>query len=448
MGAIISEYNYVFFALAIFIFLGLYLIFFKVRFDILVIIHTCLLPIVVLEPSPADLLFILILFFSFKYKAIKLNVVFKKIKEQFIILSFFAIYIFIDLLSIFNSVDLYTAIRFFIITAYLILYSLFIYIYINENHYMHLAKAYIIGCTFSSLIGILGYFFWHSSFLLYDGDRIQSFFKDPNVFGPFLIPAIILLINGIVEQKVLTRKTIISSILVAINTLALILSFSRSAWAMLILGIGVYLILNIKKFNLVKIAGFIIATLIFLSVLWFVLPYDLKAFFLERAQFHVYDTNRFTVQQTGLSLTDHKIIGYGPGQFETVIGSQLDGTPYSAHSLYVRVLLENGIIGFLFLAIPIAYIFIKLLISNFKKRDYSKLTSPVLTSILCIILLNGFVVDTLHWRHLWLFIGLGLSCITGSDGIQNKLYIYISKKFRNYSKNIENFPEHTSGKGE
>ena len=51
-----------------------------------------------------------------------------------------------------------------------------------------------------------------------------------------------------------------------------------------------------------------------------------------------YDTERFSAQATGVQLGFEHPLGVGPGQFE-------HDQPVSAHSIYVRVLAEQGVLG-------------------------------------------------------------------------------------------------------
>jgi O-antigen ligase len=106
------------------------------------------------------------------------------------------------------------------------------------------------------------------------------------------------------------------------------------------------------------------------------------------------------------------VFGYGPGQYGPTVERVMD-SEYAAHSLYIRVMLENGIVGFItligFFSVVILYIFKICIHKVGREREIG----IVILSILCGILINSIVVDTLHWRHFWLFVGLGISLISG-----------------------------------
>ena len=89
-------------------------------------------------------------------------------------------------------------------------------------------SAYVLTATVISLAGIAGYFslFPHAHDLFAKYDRALGAFKDPNVFGPFLIwPALVVI------ERMLTRSVRIADVLVVgILLFGLLLSFSRGAW--------------------------------------------------------------------------------------------------------------------------------------------------------------------------------------------------------------------------
>ena len=89
-------------------------------------------------------------------------------------------------------------------------------------------SAYVLTATVVALAGIAGYLHLfpgaHTLFATYD--RALGAFKDPNVFGPFLIwPALVVL------ERMLARRVHFTDVLIVGSLLfALMLSFSRGAW--------------------------------------------------------------------------------------------------------------------------------------------------------------------------------------------------------------------------
>jgi O-antigen ligase len=123
------------------------------------------------------------------------------------------------------------------------------------------------------------------------------------------------------------------------------------------------------------------------------------SFLQERARFQSYDTTRFGVQETGIRLVAHHPLGIGPGQFEVA-------EPLSAHSTYIRALAEIGLLG---LASVLALMLATLVLAARNAaigRDTYGLGSAPLLGAWSGLLLSGVVIDTLHWRHLWLVAAL------------------------------------------
>jgi O-antigen ligase len=124
-----------------------------------------------------------------------------------------------------------------------------------------------------------------------------------------------------------------------------------------------------------------------------------EEFLQERAQVQSYDTARFTAQRTGVQIASEHPLGVGPGQFE------LD-QPVSAHSIYIRVLAEQGVLGLAVLIALLAYTLVLAARNAVAGRDTFGVGSAALLGAWCGLLANSAFVDTLHWRHLWLVAAL------------------------------------------
>jgi O-antigen ligase len=122
-------------------------------------------------------------------------------------------------------------------------------------------------------------------------------------------------------------------------------------------------------------------------------------FFQERAQVQAYDTARFSAQRTGVHLASEHVLGVGPGQFE-------QDQPVSAHSIYVRVLAEQGVLGLAALVALLAGTLVLATRNALAGRDAYGVGSAALLGAWCGLLANSAFVDTLHWRHLWLVAAL------------------------------------------
>lgn len=80
----------------------------------------------------------------------------------------------------------------------------------------------------------------------------------------------------------------------------------------------------------------------------------------------------------------------------------------SAHNLYLRVLTENGIVGFVL--IIGSMITILFAMTGLRRMIYS---TDILWLFSCLvgIIVQSFVIDTLHWRHFWILFGFLLALL-------------------------------------
>jgi len=119
----------------------------------------------------------------------------------------------------------------------------------------------------------------------------------------------------------------------------------------------------------------------------------------ERARFQSYDVERFGAQQSGIGLVERFPFGVGPGQFEQYVD-------ISAHSLYVRLLAEQGALG---LVVGLALVITTLVFATrnvVTGTDTYGIGSAALLAAWCGLVVNSAFVDTLHWRHFWLVAAL------------------------------------------
>jgi len=274
--------------------------------------------------------------------------------------------------------------------------------------------AYILTATLGALAGIAGYFSVfpgaHDLFATYD--RALGAFKDPNVFGPFLIwPALVVL------ERMLARRVRLTDLaVVAVLLFALLLSFSRGAWFHFAVSCLVMMLLAFLaaptshiRLRVIGMGAIGIATLAALIVL--ALSFDtVRTMFVERAQliqsYDVGSGGRFNLQELALSELLRSPNGMGPFEFSRVYGLQ-------QHNTYLQAFLVYGWAG------GMAYL--TLLIATFWVALRSIFVrTPWQPYLICAVaafvgeVLEGFVIDTDHWRHFFLLLGIiwGLGAAT------------------------------------
>jgi O-antigen ligase len=126
-----------------------------------------------------------------------------------------------------------------------------------------------------------------------DRFRVRGLFKDPNVFGPFFVPGILIMLNDFKQKKVFKIHGIFHIIMILCMSLGVLFSFSRGAWVNLGVSLFIYAILNIKTLSASVKGQFAAAALLLGISCLIAAPYftktELWAFLQERARFQDYD---------------------------------------------------------------------------------------------------------------------------------------------------------------
>jgi O-antigen ligase len=113
-----------------------------------------------------------------------------------------------------------------------------------------------------------------------------------------------------------------------------------------------------------------------------------------------YDRVRFATQALSLEEAQNRPLGIGPGQAEVVFG-------YATHSMYMRILSENGVFALLAILIFVGATLARTWqnIRHTPDPVFGEINRVVLASIAG-HLLNSAVIDTVHWRHIWFIYAL------------------------------------------
>ncbi len=369
------------------------------RYELAVSLAFLLSAVVVVEPAPPDAAFAVIMSVAavtgrFRLRAAPLGAV-----------AGVAAFIALNLVSCWEAVDPARAARFMSITIYLLAFALWLPSWLTStDKARRLLRIYVLVAVGSALFGTLALYVpfpGHEQLTFYTNTRARALFKDPNVFGPFLVPATLMLMQEFLEPRLLRSGRFVKLVLLGILACGILFSYSRAAWLNLVVGV----VVMFAVFALRRGGGRrILVMLIVLAVAGAAVIASIQvtgslSFLKERAQYQTYDNQRFGAQSGGIAIGERHPIGVGPGQFELV-------EPISAHSTYVRALAEEGVLGFLVLS-GLLYGTLAMAVRNaFAGRDTYGIGSAALLAAWCGILANSVFVDTLHWRHLWLVAGL------------------------------------------
>lgn len=266
--------------------------------------------------------------------------------------------------------------------------------------------AYIAAALIAALAGIAGYFnlFPRATELFAPFGRALGTFKDPNVFGPFLIWPVL-----IVMERMLTRRIrFLDLAIVGILLLGLLLSFSRGAWFHFAVSSAVMLVFSImaaptagarmRIFSLsavgvVVLAGLLIVLLSFESI---------GTIFQDRAQliksYDVGQASRFQRQEIALGALLTLPNGMGPFVFSRLHGEQ-------PHNVYLQVFMVAGWIGgmgYIVLLLSTLWVGLRTMMVRVPWQPYLITAYAAFVGVIA----EGFVIDTDHWRHFFLLLGM------------------------------------------
>lgn len=375
------------------------------HYDTAIAIGLLLMGIVRFEPAPPDLAFAVIMSVAAMTGRFRLN------RVPLLVRWIVGLLLVVNLLSMMDVLSTSIALRFLFITVYLAIFSLWFTGYVNSP-----SRARVVVVTWL-VIGIISAVISAAalnlpvpgrSFILGSvdgGERASGFFKDPNVFGPFLIPiALILLEQRIAPRlpKLLRLRGPATWICLLVLTLGILLSYSRAAWADFALALVVMLTASaMRKAGARQALRALAGLLLIGGVTVVILSATGSIGFLEhRAQLHQsYDTGRFAAQSFGWELGWTHPVGIGPGQFESYF-------PVASQSTFVRVFSEQGPMGLLLWVALLLVTLVLALRNVVVGRDTYGIGSAALLGAWCGLILNSVVVDTLHWRHMWVLAAL------------------------------------------
>lgn len=276
----------------------------------------------------------------------------------------------------------------------------------TEGRLNVLASAYVAAAFVAAVTGMMGYFNIpggaNELFTLYD--RADGMFKDPNVFGPYLIwPALF-----ISARMLAVRITLRDCFLICVIAGGLFLSFSRGAWMHFLVSAAVMVAMMFvsapnqrSRIRLVVIGA--VGLFLLFGLVGILLSIDsVRELFLNRANainpYDVGEGGRFQLQELAIGQLLDSPNGMGPFEFARQFGLQ-------QHNVYLQGFLVYGWIG------GTAYI-LMLLVTLLVGLRNAMIATPwrlgAITAFSAFVgeVGEGMVIDTDHWRHFFLLLGM------------------------------------------
>jgi hypothetical protein len=364
---------------------------------------------VFIEPSPHDALIFVLLSCCVAARV--------RFDRKLVPLLFFLVlWLLGGAMSLTNVADDAKAIQYFGTSVYLGIAAVMFACLFSDGNLMRLSilrRAYIFAALYATLAGYIGFFHLlpHSDiFLLYN--RLSGTFKDPNVYGPFLIYPMLLLMIGFLTRGITIHGLAIMGFLLG----GLLLCFSRGAWfhfgLSALIAIAVLYVASpdrrmrgrIVALSVVSVLGILLLLIALTSI------ESVHNVLLIRAKpVQPYDVGaggRFGLQELALgAILDHPN-GMGPAQFGIVYGGQQHNVymqcflvyGWLGGATYLTIVASTFMIGFRNMLMPTPW-------QGFLIAAYAAFVGEAVESM---------IIDTDHWRHYFLIVGLvwGLSVAT------------------------------------
>lgn len=366
--------------------------------------------IVLFEPSPYELTFLLLL-----PVAIMAGVgLYRSTFGLFAILLVFTPFALIACFQV-RFTPITDALIFSIVTIFLMVTSYFLANYLADAPIRRMrivVTAYTLVALLAATIGTLAYLgLMPAADLFLRYGRAKATFKDPNVYGPFLVlPAMFAL------QRILLGKgwqVIFAGAIYMVLFVGVFVSFSRAAWghfavsSVIVLALIFFLEATARekvRIMLMALAGGLMLMVALAGLLSIPAVSNL---FETRASSQNYDTGetgRFGRQGYAYELALDHPWGLGPGEFRNL---RIIEEP---HNVYVSVLHVYGWGGGAMFYLLIAITIWKAFQTVLRPSPYRLLAIPVFATF-TIVMAESIIIDSDHWRHIYLLIGLvwGLS---------------------------------------
>ncbi len=319
------------------------------------------------------------------------------------------------------ATDMFGSTKHMAITVYLsaaaVLFATFV-AYKPREHTQLILNAYLVASLIAAIAGIVGVLNiipgTNEIFTLYD--RAKGTFKDPNVLGAFLVPALTYTIHLVLNKR--AQIAFPAFLATAILSAAIILTYSRGAWLAAFISVAAYLYLffvfsprdtdrvRIAIFSLLGVAGVF-------GLIALVLQFDATRELLsERAVFtQSYDQGvegRFGGQRKAVDIILENPLGIGALEF-TAAGHHHE----NAHNTFLTFFMSNGWLGGMIFAV-LTILTITLGFLHLLKRFKTHALFIVVYASLLAIFVQALFIDIDHWRHAFLLLGLAWG-IMGSE---------------------------------
>lgn len=267
----------------------------------------------------------------------------------------------------------------------------------HRRHFQTFMKVYIVSGVIASILGTIGFALQNDA-LTWDG-RARGLIDDPNMYGSFLIPAVMFCAYFAFRPQ---GRRLLYLGAMSIVLLGIMLSFSRIALVAATLCLLAYAVFHFRKRprRLVLIIGSLVGIGLVFFAIASVSSEEFTEKLLDRLTFaKSYDLGeegRYNRYLLVLPMILQNPIGLGVIQLENIF-------PEPIHNIWLSSFVNYGwLAGFAWVSLVISSVVISI-------RNYRR-TQDEIALVLLIGLIGILGCASLHegehWRHMWLSFGL------------------------------------------
>lgn len=283
----------------------------------------------------------------------------------------------------------------------------------NRRHFETFMKVYIVSCFIASVLGTVGFLLQHP-LLTWDG-RAKGLIDDPNMYGSFLIPAVMFCAYLLTRTR--TSKIMLLGAMLVI-LMGIFFSLSRIALVASLVCLFAYIFFQNRRNPrrlLLIILGLIMSAVLLPGIASIASP-EFSERFLERltiAQpYDLGEQGRYGRYLLVLPMILQNPIGVGVLQLEKIF-------PEPIHNIWLSSFVNYGWGG------GISYVWLAIGSVVVSLRNYRRTQNDipiVLMASLIGIVMCATLHEGEHWRHMWLLFGLvwGLNAFEFGDAVETR----------------------------
>jgi O-antigen ligase len=291
-----------------------------------------------------------------------------------------------------------------------------------QRHARIVLSAWVWAALAAAIAGLVGYFdvLPGASEHLTKFGRAAGTFKDPNVLGAFLVPPLLWLFHRVLECT--PRRAMLPLAGAAILALAILLSFSRGAWINLAVATLVYGYLvwvtapDDATLNRITLLGALVIAALAAVLVVASRSEAVAGLLAERASlsqgYDVGPESRFGGQQKAMAVILASPLGIGAGEFHNSWHHE------DVHNVYLSMFLNAGWLGgtiYLFLVGATVVVGLAHLLRDSATRPIFIVAYASFVAVV----VEGFVIDTDHWRHFYFLIALVWGLVAAEDRVRS-----------------------------